>query len=417
MAKLMGTKKVWQSFNNLSEKENQILKNSGYITIHMVSFTYASKDDFLQRIFSGKDRIALSSSVTYGADKDAVESTAVQDVTSVRSGKSYLLGKERILAEKIPANANSLSVNIKLTAVKSDMLQAKFDMLNKPEYQSGLKLLPGVVGQVLTITSLVRGLLADSSDQPQLEADFAGVIGQDPEDQPVGKGRLTQGLLFMISSDEEINFAEASGKDFRLIDNQLYYKEKSILNTNIVLRISFDKNKGEDQQASWSVKYRGAISSLDKLQLMPEKTEADKIKKDAINMWIEGNALLDADPTYINAEKLKIKATALTAINDTFKLAQQNESSLKEVSAKPLFSSYIITGFAGADIDPHVVTNALPAAGGVLFHQKGKKITVKDSQFTSKSDFSAQDLLLKSLAEDSGHYLETMGMKDSGFKF
>jgi hypothetical protein len=414
---LLGSKKIWQSFNNLSEKDNQILRNSGYITIMLVSVTYASENNFLQKILSGTDKVALSTSVIYGVGTDAIESTAVQDITEVRSGKTYLLGKERILAEKIPANANSLSINIKLTAVKDDLLKAKFEMLNKPEYQSGLKLLPGVVGQVLTITSLVRGLFSDSSDQPYLEGNFAGTIAQDSNDQPVSKGELTQGLLFMINSDNNNNFATASGNDFFLDGNTLLYKNKPILNTNVVLRVTFDKNKGENEQANWSKKYRAAISSLDKLELLVEKDEEDKIKKDAINTWIEGNALLDTDDTYINAEKLKIKATALTAIKNKFNLTQAGVSSLKEFAAKPFLTNAIINGLTTTDTDLSTVTDALPSMSNLLFNKQRENFNIKTFQSESMSEFPKAELLLNSLAKDSNHYLDMIGKQEGDFKF
>ena len=109
-------------------------------------------------LVGGKDKIALATTLKYQSGIDSIEATSVQDVQEVKVNKNYNLGLQRNIAIKIPANADAIAMEVKMTAVKNDSLQAKFDMLNQPEYQSALQLAPTVVGQVLTITSLVKKL-------------------------------------------------------------------------------------------------------------------------------------------------------------------------------------------------------------------------------------------------------------------
>ena len=160
---ILGTKKFWKPSVGASatQRENQILKNAGYINLQLRTVNYMSVGNFWQTTFGGKDNIALATTLKYQSGVESIEATSVQDVREVKVNKNYNLGLQRNIAVKIPANADAIAIEVKMTAVKNDSLQAKFDMLNQPEYQSALQLAPTVVGQVLTITSLVKKLFTN----------------------------------------------------------------------------------------------------------------------------------------------------------------------------------------------------------------------------------------------------------------
>lgn len=391
----IGTKKFWQPFNDLSEKDNQILRNKGYISIKLESVSYMSKGDFFQKIFGGTDSVALTSSVAYGLGPRAIEAITVQDVTEVKSNRNYILGISRMIAEKVPANTNSLQLNIKMTAVKDDKLKAKFDMLNKKPFQEALALAPTIVGQVLTVSSLVHELLKDTGPQSQLEASFAGLISESVDDHPIISGKLTQGLLFMISADEGNDFSQANAKDFSLVNFTLHYKGNPVENTYVVLRIIFEQFKGEDQLANWSIKYSNALSKLDELVSADDQDTREKILKDAKALWIEGNALIEADASYINAEKIKIKSVAYTAILDKYaQLAPQQQKSVFLPVRDALRNLNRRAGLTA-------LLEALPNTGALVTQKK----------------MTDDDTLLKTLKAEVEHYVSSIGDPDSKFIF
>lgn len=318
---VLGTKKFWRPSvgASSSQKENQILKNEGYINLQLQTVNYMSVGNFWQTTFGGKDKIALATTLKYQIGIDSIEATSVQDVREVKVNKNYNLGLQRNIAVKIPAGADAISIEVKMTAVKSDNLQAKFDMLNQNEYQAALELAPTVVGKVLTITSLAKKLFTDSDPYAQLEASYAGIISSQREDNPVSNGKLTQGLLIMVSTNDGDKFENVDESKFELKGDALYYGNKQVENTYLVFNISFEKFKGDDQKSLWFKKYSDALSNLDKIHLTEDKDEIAKIYIDSKNMWVEGNALIDADPTYIFKEKLQIKNAAIASIMEKYK--------------------------------------------------------------------------------------------------
>jgi len=63
---ILGAEKFYKPHDSsLSDKDNQILKNSGYISILLHSVLYNSKGNLWQEIFGGVDTIALATSTIY----------------------------------------------------------------------------------------------------------------------------------------------------------------------------------------------------------------------------------------------------------------------------------------------------------------------------------------------------------------
>ena len=359
---ILGTKKFWKpSFGaSLTQKENQILKNAGYINLQLRTVNYMSIGNFWQTTFGGKDIIALTTSLKYESGIDSIEATAVQDIREVKVGKNFNLGLQSNIAVKIPANADAISLGVKMTAVKNDLLQSKFDMLNKPEYKSALQLAPAVVGQVLTISSLVKNLLTDTDPHAQLEANYAGIISVQAEDNPVSNGKLTQGQLIMISTNDGDQFDGVDESKFELRGDTLYYNNKQVENTYLIFNITFEQLKGDDQKANWFKKYNEALNNLDKILLTDDETEKAKIYKDSKDLWYQGNALIDADLTYIDSERIKIKNVAINTINIKYKSLTKPTPEFEVVSAKE-----ILKGLTGTT-NFNIVREALPATGRFL---------------------------------------------------
>lgn len=360
---VIGTKKFWKPAQgaSASQKENQILKNSGYINLQLRTVNYMSVGNFWQDTFGGRDNVALTTTLKYQSGVDSVEATAVQDMRDVKVNDNYNFGLQRNIAVKIPANADAISMDVKMTAVKGDTLQAKFDMLNNPEYQAALQLAPTIVGQVITVTSLVKKLFTDSDPHAQLEASYAGIISHQHEENPVSNGKLTRGLLIMIGTNDGDNFSDVDESKFELRGDTLYYKSKEVENTYLVFNISFEQYKGDDEKSIWFKKYNDSLNNLDKILLTTDTAEIAKIYSDSKTMWIEGNALIDADSTYINTEKIKIKSVAIKTINSKYK-----ELTTPAAAAANLASSTeILEGLTGS-ANFSTIMDAMPATASFM---------------------------------------------------
>lgn len=413
---ILGTKKFWKPApgSASTQKENQILKNAGYINIQLHSVNYMSVGNFWQDIFGGNDNVALATNLKYQSGTESIEASSIQDVREVKANRNYNFGLQRNIAVKIPSNADALSLEVKMTAVKDDLLQTKFDMLNKSEYQAALQLAPAVVGQVLTITSLVKKLFTDSDPQSQLEASYAGIVSAQADDDPVSSGKLTKGILVMISTNEGDQFNNADESKFTIKGDSLYYNGRQIENTYIIFNISFEQLKGDDEKSNWFKKYSEALNNLDKLQLTVDPDEFIKIYNDSKTLWIEGNALLDADYTYINSERTKIKTAVIKSINDKYRELTLPPASVNGSKSVPVYSPIpsgmsidILKGLTGTEsID--TIIEALPATGNYLTQnlKTEKRKPIESSRLSGLSIHQKE--LSELLEKDASDYMKEL---------
>jgi|GEM_PF-1335875 len=397
----LGTKKFWKPAPgaSISQKENQILKNSGYINIQLLTVNYMSKGNFWQRTFGGKDKIAMATTLKFETGVESIEATSVQDQRLVKADNNKILGLHRNIAIKIPAIADAIAMEVRITAVKDDALQAKFDMLNKPEYQSALQLAPLVVGQVLTVTSLVKKLFSDSDPKTQLDATFAGIISLKPEDNPVQNGKLTKGLLIIISTDEGEPFSDVDETKFSLKGDSLHYDNSEVTNTYAVFNLSFDELKGDDERSNWFKKYNEALNNLDKIQLTEDGGERTKILNDSKRLWIEGNALIDADISYINSERVKIKGTVIRLINEKF-------GDLTMVESVELMNFTDILSGLNIDKDYEYFEDALPSTSNFLKKSLNLEADSKEKLLENIPDHSQE--LIEAITVDTKEYLSQL---------
>ena len=320
----MSTKTYW--INSLeeitSQRNGQILKNTGYINIQLRSVYYKSKGNIWQNTFGGSDKVVLSTNVKYQNSGFNVESSSIQDIRHVKVNRECHWGLQRNIAIKIPAHADALEFEVQITGIKKDKLEEAFNMLNSPEYQAALELAPQVVGQVITVTSLIKKLFTESEMKDHLKATYAGIISSENETNPVGTGRLTQGFLILIYVDDDPNFFEnVDESKFSLQGNMaetLYYDGKKLENsTYIVFLISFENNRGGDEKSEWHKKYREALSHLDRLYI-PNIKERENILEESTHLWLQGSALLEVDHRYLNREKVSIKGGMIEEISKKY---------------------------------------------------------------------------------------------------
>jgi len=414
---VIGTKKFWKPAPgaSASQTENQILKNTGYFNIQLFAFNYMSKGDFWQNIFGGKNSIALATTLKFDSGTTSIEAASIQDVRKVPAGNNYNQGLSRNIAVKVPANADAISLEVKITEVKSDNLQTKFDMLNKPEFQAGLQLAPVIVGQLITVTSLVKKLFTDSDPKAQLEASFAGIISNQSEPSPVQNGKLTKGMLIIIATNDGPDFTGADETKFSLKGDQLYYNNKVVENTYVLFNITFETLKGISENSNWSKRYNDALSYLDKIVALDDTNEIEKVFKDAKDMWIEANALLNADETYIDGEKSSIKALMITKIREKY-----NKLTKPEISAPVVSADQILKGITGST-NFDMLKLALPVTGSLFTQPKeDANNSINFNSWLPANTKIDNTQLFSSLTADSKSYLSELkdndllgGLKDN----
>jgi hypothetical protein len=405
---VIGTKRFWKPATGASanQSENQILKNSGYFNIQLFACNYMSRGNFWQDTFGGNNKVALSTSLKFDSGTSSVEAVSVQDVRVVGVNDNFSFSLQRNIAVKIPANVEAISMDIKITEIKTDELQTKFEMLNKPEFQAEFQLAPLVVGRFIAITSLVKKLFTDTDPKAELEASFAGIISNDREASPVENGKLTQGMLILIATNEGPAFTGANDSDFSMKGHQLYFKGNAVENTYVLFNITYEALKGITESSNWSKKYNEAISYLDKIEIAADQAEIEKIFKEAKDIWIGGNALIDADETYVNKEKSSIKALMIANIKQKYAQLTKPDVPVPQVSSEQVLKS--ISGSTSFDI----FKTALPLTGSLLNPINDVPNNVFNTYEWMPSSPIDNDQLFENLKEDSKVYLADLKLNN-----
>lgn len=321
---ILGTKKFHKTFNNESESENQVLKNKGYVSIILHSVHYNSKGTFWQKIFGGQDTIALTSTITYKSTNRTIEAKSVIDKRQVKANRNHTLGISKLIALKVPTTADGLELKINLTAVKDDNFDNALNLMNSDEFKKPLQISSIPVGEILSITNVVKKIFTGIENPSILESTYAGVIANQKIDNPIQQERLSAGYLIMIANNEEDN--EFLSNDlhidkFSIEGDGLKYDGKIVTNTNIIYTITYAPLKGIDESSNWFKKYQLALAKLDDMLSLDFPSEEDKkeILNQSRKLWIEASAILSEDDTYISKEKNSIKATYFKKINERYK--------------------------------------------------------------------------------------------------
>ncbi len=323
---VLGTRKFYKPFKNgETEEQNQILKNKGYISIILHSAYYNSKGNFWQNIFGGNDTIALTSSVTYKSNQQSIEAKTIVDKRTVKANRNHNLGLTRLIALKVPSTADGLELKLEFTSVKDDNLENGLNLMNSKEFQKPLEMASIPIGQILSITSVVKKIFSSVENPAVLETTFAGVISKDKVDNPIQKERLTSGYIIAISNnDEDNNFLNQIDSSKLTIDGDgLKYENNTVKHTNIVYHITFENLKGIDEKSNWFKKFQISLDKLDDIFFVESEEDRTKILKDSRRLWIEASAILSEDNTYISEEKRQIKATYFKKINERYNEMQE----------------------------------------------------------------------------------------------
>ena len=321
---VLGTQHVWKpkgSSKNQAEKDNQILKNKGYISINVEKVMYHGKPTIWQKATGGKDKVAITASLVYKTQgQDDVEAKVVLKAGEVDANTPSLLSQKRYIALNVPTHAEGLEITTAIHSIKSDNFERTVDLLNDETFQTRLELDPTNIGKVLTVAKLLHRILAADSEQVELQGTFGGEILSEPIDKPVLNNALTAGYLIMISNRDKKNEMLAHfDPDLLSYDGyDLWYKKKKVDRTYIVYSIQFKPFRGKNEKTAWYAQYLAAINQLKELRAVSSSEDQQKIKQKAMSKWENGNLLLANDGTYTQQEKEVIEAKYLLEMREIF---------------------------------------------------------------------------------------------------
>jgi hypothetical protein len=318
----LGTKKFWRPIPGQPDGANpQILKMSGYISVVLQAVHYRSQGTFWQKIFGGTDKVAVTSQITYQYGEDTVVATALQDVTTVRANADHYIANAKTVALKIPADADGLELRVDITAIENDNLQSSLQLLNSDEFRKPLELAPPVVGTVLTVTSLVKKLFTNTDPQKRLQGTYPGVISQQNIPQPLSQNRLVSGYLILISTDDDTDdlLDTLDESQLSVEGDTLRYKGIPMSNTYLVYNISLDERRGINARSPWYAKYREGLLKLNELRTVADAGDKTRIYNAALALWNQGNGLIEADRSYLEAERDEIEGARLAEMDKRYK--------------------------------------------------------------------------------------------------
>lgn len=290
---------------------------SAYVSIVLHSAHYRSTGDFWQRLFGGQDNVALTSKVTYRYGSDSIEAQAVQDSRQVKANRDAYLGISRLVALKVPADADGLELSVSMTAVKDDKLGTALSMLNSDDFKKPLQLAPRVVGEVAAISNMVKQLFSTAGSQPELDASYAGIIDVTQIANPVDNSRLTAGYLVMISNEDDTeNILDRIAQDPTQLEvkaDGVQYASAEVKATYVVFQITTDAVRGLSPHSPWYAKFQQALEALDEVPNVPNQPPGNACAQ-ALQLWHDGAALLASDAEYLPSERDSIATAGLAEI-------------------------------------------------------------------------------------------------------
>lgn len=348
MADIKGTRMYWRpSGSDAATAPKQILKNTGYISVVLQAVQYKSNGNWWQQTFRGSDKITVSTQVTWQSGSGTQVAAAIQDYrkVSVPSVNALAIGRNVVL--KAPAIADGVEMQVTISAVQDDNLGRTLQILNSDEFKQPLQLAPAAMGQVLAIANLVKKVFSETDPSLALNACYPAILSEGAIPDPVVNSRLVEGYIIVVvkqDAEDQIDFDEGQ---LTVGGSGLLYNGKPIPNTYMVYNISCDPWRGRDTGSAWSQKFDQASSLCDELMFAAPEQRQSTIST-ASDLLKEGGALLDADPSYIALEKVRLKQAAYQEVKDKITANTGGLPGLAKLSV------HVSSPFSGIETGPNL---------------------------------------------------------------
>jgi hypothetical protein len=330
-----GDQSFWLPIDSRSTPEAaQVARNKEYISVKLHAVFAYYKSSFLENI----KQLIVASDIATSGQNALVEGTMVNKNWQKLESTGDFIGINDLLAALTPTTPTSIRLKISFRGIGSDKFKPIFDILSSPDLKTALTLSDATVGRIGGVSSIVQKLLASpyTSDNPRQILDVEQQFVLYPEGAPVKIDALKEGFLVVVSTrgrnTQDLTLLQSLDKDsLRLspvTQQGLQYKSaqdgawKSFDQFSYaIFSVTKFRLRGEDQTSAWFNKYQQAFQAADKISDNPTSGGADNIKTEAMGLWREGNALLSADPNYIQDERDSIQSLKVKQIRDRLSAA------------------------------------------------------------------------------------------------
>lgn len=222
-----------------------IVKNESYFSLIFLGGNYLSNGSILQKIFGGRDEVALIAGLRLQPDglliNSVEEPNVVLDKRSIKPSKITNIPMILNLLVKIPAYMDSIGFSFKIATTKrSDNFSVALDVLNDATNKSVIEsFMPGVVGKALGVGKVVKDIFdkidaANNRDLIQLVVnDF---IVPATADTP-GSNIMQEGyVIIFVKNESELPEEEAINEPAQINGDIQSYNQ-------ILLDDGFDNEK------------------------------------------------------------------------------------------------------------------------------------------------------------------------------
>lgn len=208
----------------------------------------------------------------------------------------------------IPTDFQHMSLDVAISAIRSDHLGTLLNILNTDKFRVPLELAPGA-GSTLAATSLMKDILTQFDPDPMFRATHPGILASSPHDRPDRQSHMMRGHVVFVGSqaDDVPRLTDISDSDISVDGDRVFYGGRHLDHTYVVLDVTVTKWRGIDAEARWAAKYREATTVLGRSARRTTARELDELYDLALGAWLRGTALLGEDSRYLDAEKSEIE--------------------------------------------------------------------------------------------------------------
>lgn len=322
-----------------SKRAAQIPRNSQYVSIKIHSVHAYYRSGFFENI----KNITVISEISLmegGRVMEGLDGTMVNGVFEKSRNADDFVGLNSHLAVLSPAVPDQVKMRIRFSGIGEDRFKGLFDLLSGEDVKSPLGLSQAAMGRVGGITAIVKGLLKSpyTSDRPKQMLDVTQSFVLYADNTKEYEDALREGYVVIVSArekktDDLARIQSLGPEDLRVEGQKLMFRDTQgqmrplLFNSYVILTVTQTPVRGENQRSTWFRKYSDAIKASEKIR---EGEALEKVKKEALALWKEGNTLLESDATYLDSERRLLRAAKWNEIEKNLK------DSLKAAGVTPI---------------------------------------------------------------------------------
>ncbi|MCI0402902.1 MAG: hypothetical protein L0212_05190 [Acidobacteria bacterium] len=300
----------------------QVPRNTKYVSVKLHSVYVYYRSGFFENI----KWVLISSELSVEHQAKIIQATFVNRTLQKSKETGDFVGLGDHLAWLSPATPPGVKLRVTFRGVGEDRFKKIFDVLADKDFKMPLSLSDAVVGRVTGLASIVRRFLGTpyTSENPRniLDMSQSFVLYSDAS---YYVDSLREGYMVVFSAQEKKG-ADLSkvlqsppdqlrlgpqGQDLQYMDSGGAWRSFTG-NSYVIFSITQTPVRGADQNSPWFRKYAAAERAAEKIVT---GDSLEKVKKEAWQLWSEGNTLLDADASYIQEERKLISADRWKAID------------------------------------------------------------------------------------------------------